>query len=93
MKKPELDKIVKEEIEYIDQMPTGIASTTARIAVKLGYGNLSFDDLFYIEDKVMNGTKHKEYRLDKSSHNGKVQGLPFNLDFIKIKTKWMRRYM
>lgn len=79
--------IVKEAIEatlkYIDEMDFETSETTARIAGKLGF-NLSTEDLFDIECEVYEEVdRSRQYILDKSHHDGLVEGLPFNLDFVK----------
>lgn len=84
-----MKKIVKEAIEaelkYIDDMPYGDATTTARIMHMLGY-NLGFEELMDVEFAVYDEVeKTRDYVMDKSSHYNKVEGLPFNLDFVKKK--------
>lgn len=81
--------IVKEaiqaELKYIDEMELGEATTTNRIMHKLGFGEkLSHDDLMDIEYEVYEEVeKSRDYVMDKSSHYGLIQGLPYNLDFVK----------
>jgi len=87
-----MKKLVKEaiqaELKYIDEMNYGDATTTARIMHRLGYEDLSFEDLMDVEFGVYDEVeKTREYVMDKSSHDGRVEGLPFNLDFVKMKRK------
>ena len=51
----------------------------------LGFEGCSLD-LFDVEDGVFEEVeKTRNYRLDKSAHDGLLEGLPFNLDFVKVK--------
>lgn len=84
-----MKKIVKEaiqaELKCIDDMNLGESTTTNRIMKQLGY-NLDFSDLLDVEFGVYDEVeKTRDYIMDKSSHAGKKEGLPFNLDFVKIK--------
>jgi len=85
-----MNKTIKEAIEaelkYIDQMNYGESSTTSRIMGILGFESLFMEDLFDIEDGVFSAVeKTRDYVLDKSSHENMLEGLPFNLDFVKKK--------
>ena len=52
------------------------------MANEMGYGDIVFDDLFYLNDKVFELAEKNGITLDMSEHEGKLEGLPFNLDFI-----------
>lgn len=80
-----IKEIVKEVIEYTDSMRIGDRTTTNRIVHKLGYEKLDTYDLWDIENGLMEEViNSRDYVLDKSSHDNRVEGLPFNLDFVKI---------
>lgn len=79
------DAIIKE-VKYIDNMNFGEGSTTSRILRDLGYGKMSHEDLMDIEFGVIKRVKKtRDYILDKSHHEGKEEGVPYNLDFFKAK--------
>lgn len=82
--KTKIKELIAKELEYIDNMPFGTSTTTNRIMIELGYKNLDFEDLMDIEYGVYNVIEEsRDYILDKSHHDDMVEGLPFNLDFIK----------
>ena len=84
-----MKEIVKEaiqaEIKYIDEMKFGEVTTTNRIMRYLGY-EFDFDELMDVESAVYEEVERtRDYVMDKSSHEGNIEGLPFNLDFVKMK--------
>lgn len=85
MKKSELEELKQKVIEYVRLMPYGGYSTTARIAYSIcGDQQLSTEDLFELEDAVYALDQVNEIVIDKMEHFELVQGLPFNLDFVKL---------
>ena len=76
--------VVTKVADYIEALPEGSRTTTYRILVKL-YGEeaaLKMDDFmlhFEIYDEI---ERRGNVIMDGSEHEGKVEGLPQNLDFI-----------
>jgi hypothetical protein len=76
-------------LDELDAAPMGTGATTARIARKvcerLGYDadDLGTRELFQIHERAFRHAEDEGYVLDMSSHDSKVEGLPFNLDFVK----------
>ncbi len=88
MKKAELDELKKKVIEEVRHMPYGERSTTARIAHRVAPSvELDSDDLFELEDAIYTLDGTNEFVLDKFEHFNLIQGLPYNLDFIKLENK------
>ena len=74
-------------MEEIKKLPLGTRTTTA-ILYKTVFGSLPDDEviLFDINNMLLKMSEKEGYFLDGSEHEGKEEGLPFNLDFI-IKRK------
>lgn len=54
-----------------------------------GYDMEEYDifDFFEVNDALFRAAKANHIKLDMSEHENKVEGLPFNLDFIVINKK------
>ena len=84
-----MKNIVKEAIsaviDYIDEMEYGESTTTRFILGSLGY-ELSIDEMIEVDFEAAEEIESsRDYVMDKSAHDGLIEGLPFNLDFVKIK--------
>ena len=77
-----LDIIAEEMINFLMEQEDGYVDWTSRLANEMGYGDIDFDDLFYLNDKVFELAEKNGITLDMSEHEGKLEGLPFNLTFI-----------
>ena len=78
-----MDKKVCEMIERIKQLPDGTATTTARLLLDLGYPVKEWsEDMFKAHYELMEEAEKQGIDLDMSSHDGKFEGLPYNLDFV-----------
>ena len=83
------EKYSKEDIHYIAEELTeelrecedGIVISTWELAKQAGYDDLEFNDLFALHDALVRTTKRNKIRLDMSEHDGKEEGLPYNLPF------------
>lgn len=74
--------IVMNAANYIESLPEGNRTTTYRVLKQL-YGEEKFIDAFEIHFDIFDEIdKRGNVILDMSEHEGKVEGLPQNLDFI-----------
>ena len=82
--KADLRHIAESLIEDLRECEDGTAITTWQLVKVAGYDMDEFEqwDLFDIHDALFRAAKANQITLDMSSHEGKVEGLPFNLDFI-----------
>lgn len=88
MKKAELKKLKEQVVSVVRELPYGSYETTSRIVSRLtDYNSLDTDELFELEEAVYSLDESNEMVLDKFEHFNLIQGLPFNLDFIKLKNK------
>ena len=79
-----MDKTVQEMINTIKQFPDGTAISTTRLLRGLGYPvkEWSEEDMFQLHFDLLEEAEKLGIELDMSSHDGKLAGLPYNLDFV-----------
>lgn len=84
MDKNKLEEIIPVLIERLKASPDGYDITTAQLLQVAGYrlDDFEFMDLFDIHFALFEAAEKAGLTLDMSSHENKVEGLPFNLDFI-----------
>lgn len=84
MDKTKLEGIMPVLIERLKASPNGYDITTAQLLQVAGYrlDDFEFMDLFDIHFALFEAEEKAGLTLDMSSHENKVEGLPFNLDFI-----------
>lgn len=88
MKRKELNLLIEKAIDVVKTMPYGENTTTNRIVHLISPNvDLDFDELFEIENEIYMLDESNEMVLDKLSHFNKIQGLAYNLDFIKLENK------
>lgn len=75
----ELDNIVDGIVKKIEQMKDGEKSRIGALIET----RLEIEDLFRVQELVIEVLKRKGIILDYSEHEGKEEGLPWNLSFIK----------
>lgn len=68
-------------VEFLMKQDEGFNSTVCQLAVKMGYPDMEIHDLFELNNQVFMLASEKGLNLDMSEHDGKEEGLPFNLDF------------
>ena len=71
-------------LERIRELPDGTAITTAQLLDSLSYNN-DRDlrrHLLKLHFELLKATEAEGINLDMSSHDGKIEGLPYNLDFV-----------
>lgn len=84
MDKTKLAVIIPALIEQLKASPDGYDITTAQLLRVVGYKpeEFEFTDLFDIHFSLFEAAEKAGLILDMSAHENKVEGLPFNLDFI-----------
>ena len=84
MDKNKLEGIIPVLIERLKASSDGYDITTAQLLQVAGYrlDDFEFMDLFDIHFALFEAAEKAGLTLDMSSHENKVEGLPFNLDFI-----------
>lgn len=82
--KADLRHIAEGLIEDLRECEDGTDITSGQLIKSAGYDMDEFDtfDLIDIHDALFRAAKANHIMLDMSAHEGKVEGLPFNLDFI-----------
>ena len=75
----ELDNIVDEVVKKIERMKDGEKSRIGALIET----RLEIEDLFRVQELVIEVLKEKGIILDYSEHEGKAEGLPWSLSFIK----------
>ena len=81
--KEEIKPIVEDLVEELRESPDGTRITTALLLRQAGHEE-DFDpiDLISIHDELFEAAKANNMTLDMSEHENKVEGLPYNLDYI-----------
>jgi len=80
--KSEINTIVQKLLDEIEWMPDGRWASTAKLLEEAGFDRDGLqDDLMEIHFSLIEAAKAENILLDMSSHEGKLEGLPYNLDF------------
>lgn len=84
MGRSKLAEIIPVLIERLQAAPDGYDITTAQLMQVAGYSLEDFElmDLFDVHFALFEAAEKAGLTLDMSAHENKVEGLPFNLDFI-----------
>ena len=84
MSSEEIRHIAEDMVEGLRECEDGYITTSGRLAKDYGYGEeeLGFVGMFDLHETLLRVAKANHITLDMSSHEGKVEGLPFNLDFV-----------
>ena len=82
--KAEKRQIVKDLYKYLHECEEGTDITTCQLLDAAGYkvDQFSEGDLMDINRELFKSAKANHIILDMSAHDGMVEGLPYNLDFI-----------
>jgi len=77
-------KIADILTEALREMDDGMCISTAQFLRGKGYNinDLDETDLFEIHDAVLKLAVKKQIILDMSAHDGKIEGLPYNLEYM-----------
>ncbi len=84
MKKTEIKQIVKDLVEVLRELPDGTEITSGQLLGRAGYDlkDLSEGDLFDYHEALFKAAKANHITLDMSRHENRLEGLPWNLDFV-----------
>ena len=80
----DLRRIVRAVNKKLRECEDGTDTTTCQLIMAAGYdvNKLSEGDLLDIHEALFRAAKASNITLDMSAHEGLVEGLPYNLDFI-----------
>ena len=82
-RKKELEPVVKRMMECIEEFPDGTEITTYHLVKHAGFdAEKLYDDMFDIHFNLFSEAEKANITLDMSKHDGLVEGLPFNLDYV-----------
>ncbi len=80
--KSKINTVVQRLLDRIRDMPDGSWVSTAKLLSESGYDlNELQDKLLEIHFSLIETAEAENIFLDMSSHEGKLEGLPYNLDF------------
>lgn len=84
MKQDELQSIVSGLVDELRELPDHTELTTWQLMDRAGYMDeeLSNEDLMDIDYALRQAARKAHITLDGSKHDGLVEGLPYNLDYI-----------
>ena len=84
MDKNEIRQIVEIMIEELRECEDGTPATTRDLLIAQGYDidTLGFSEAMAIHNALFRLAGRNHIKLDMSAHDGLVDGLPYNLDFI-----------
>lgn len=84
MTKTEIRHIAENLVDELRELPDGTEITSAQLLKKGGYDIKGLDDgdMFDYHDALFRVAKANHIMLDMSKHDGKEEGLPWNLDFV-----------
>ena len=82
--KADIQVIAEGLIEELRECEDGTDITTCQLLSSSGYDLDEFDcrDFFHIHDALFKAARANHISLDMSAHKNKVEGLPYNLDFV-----------
>lgn len=86
-KQADLQAIADAMVDVLRGYENGSRTTTARLAHQLGYADLTLFDLLDVHNAFLRVAQENHMDLDFSEHDGKVEGWPFNIDFIIVHQK------
>lgn len=84
MDKSELRHYAEDMIDELREMPDGAEITSAQLLSRCGVDldTFSNEDLLTYHEYLLRAAKYNRIRLDMSKRDGKMEGLPYNLDFV-----------
>jgi len=82
--KSDYKNIAEALVEDLRECDNGTVTSTHQLLMAADYENDDFDpeDFFEIHDVLCRAAKANRITLDSSAHKDKVQGLPYDLDFV-----------
>ena len=84
MTKNEIRELAEEMVEELRELPDGTEITSGQILKTSGIEPDELDDrdLFGFHEALFRAAKANHITLDMAKHDGLVEGLPWNLDFV-----------
>ncbi len=84
MTKTELRYIAEDLVEELRELPDGTAVTSGLLLKRIGYDpkDMNDEELFDYHNALFRAAKANHMILDMSEHENKLEGLPWNLDFV-----------
>lgn len=83
MNKSEIDEIVRVLLKRIRELPDGTETSTAKLIWEIFHNPQDLRaSLMEIHFALLDAAKKEGIDLDMSKHDGKAEGLPYNLDFV-----------
>ena len=83
MTRKESDVLIASLTEELRELPDGYTVSTTRLLKLAGYYSAADDrDLLAIHSHLFKAARKARITLDISAHDGKDEGLPFDLDFV-----------
>lgn len=88
MNQAEIRHLAENLIDELRECPDGTEMTSGQLLQSIGYDPSMMDmhELFSFHDSLFRTAKAHHITLDMSKHEGKAEGLPWNLDFV-VKNK------
>ena len=81
-KKSDIRDIVDILIKDLEKLPDGTETSTGSMVRNHGYNDMNTFDLIDLHNMLFDAVEEDDILLDMSEHDGKDEGLPFNLTFI-----------
>ena len=78
----DISRIADEIMKELVQQEDGFETSTCRLAYAMGYDDMDEPDLFNLHRKLFELADKYDVVLDMSEHEGKFEGLQYNLTFI-----------
>lgn len=79
----EIAAVVQRLIARVNELPDGECTTTGRLLHDIGVDYIEWsDDLMEIHFAFLRAAEQEDIFLDFSSHNNKIEGLPYNFNFV-----------
>ena len=83
MNKTEIDEIVRVLLKRIRELPDGTETSTAKLIWEIFNNPRDLrGSLMEVHFTLLEAAKKEGIDLDMSKHDGKAEGLPYNLDFV-----------
>ena len=84
MTKTELRHIAEDLVEELRELPDGTEITSSQLLRKEGYAEdeLEYGEMLDYHEALFRAAKANHITLDMSNHENKLEGLPWNQDFI-----------
>ena len=80
--KADLQHIAEGMIDELREWEDGAVTSTGMLARSRGYDDMDMSELMELHFALLRTAKENHITLDMSAHEGKEEGLPYNLDFV-----------